>query len=236
MSHGQPWKAARRHRQGLRNEDVEARETPGRGRGLFARRAFATGDIVCTYTGRVVRTHEDAPLEARNYIVDTKYDHVLVPDIPALGGHLANHSCRPNTRFEFSEREDTMFLEATRPIAAGEEITNFYNWLGFENPPCLCGEEHCAGVIGFRWSRVDDEWQISEAEVCRVLAIAAANRNPKIKELVTRLCKLYPSTDEAVRLYRTVIVKAAGSMSAEDGAWLLRLFELDGRGVGGGER
>jgi hypothetical protein len=36
-----------------------------------------------------------------------------------------------------------------------------------------------------------------------------------------------------VRLYRPVIVKAAGNIPPEDGAWLLRLFKLE-RGSGGG--
>ncbi|HEY1691671.1 MAG TPA: SET domain-containing protein [Polyangiaceae bacterium] len=224
----QPWKAAKRERLRLRNEYVEARETSGRGRGLFARRAFVTGEVVCTFTGRVVPSADDLPADLRHYVVETRSDRVLVPEISEVGGHVANHSCRPNTTFAFSEREDTLFLEATRAIAAGDEITDFYNWLGFDNPQCLCGEEHCAGVIGFRWTRAGDEkWELRETDFCHALAVAAANRNATIKELVTRLCKTYPSTDEAVRLYRPVIVKAAESLPPEDGAWLLRLFKLE---------
>ncbi len=229
MSRDQPWRRAKLRRQTYTNEHIEARETPGMGRGIHARKPFITGEVVCTFNGTVVPTIGDAPVELHRHVIHTREDHVLVPDVASVGGHLANHSCRPNTAFQYSDREDTVLLQATRRIARGEAITVFYSWLGVDSPPCLCGEKHCAGFIGFRWHEAEDgESGLTTEDARTVLAVAAANRNAAIKTLVTHLWRSYPRFDEAKRLFEPVIEDVAAGLPVADGNWLLRLFELPG--------
>jgi len=229
VSRDQPWRRAKLRRQTYTNEHIEARETPGMGRGIHALKPFITDEVVCTFTGTVVPTIGDAPIELHHHVIHTREDHVLVPDLESLGGHLANHSCRPNTTFKYSDREDTMLLQATRRIARGDEITVFYSWLGGDSAPCLCGEKHCAGFIGFRWHQAEGgEAGLTEEDARNVLAVAAANRNAAIKTLVTHLWRSYPRFDEAKHLFEPVIRDVAAGLPVTDGDWLLRLFELQG--------
>jgi hypothetical protein len=229
VSRDQPWRRAKLRRQTHTNEHIEARETPGMGRGIYALKPFITDEVVCTFTGTVVPTIGDAPAELCHHVINTREGRVLVPDLASVGGHLANHSCRPNTAFKYSDREDTMLLQATRRIARDEEITVFYSWLRVDSPPCRCGEKHCAGYIGFRWHPAEGgEAGLTEEDARRVLSVAAANRNAAIKTLVIRLWRSYPRFEEARLLFEPVIRNVAGGLPVADGNWLLRLFELQG--------
>ncbi len=61
---------------------------------------------------------------------DLKSDgyHAISPDPIKIGGHIANHSCHPNADVKEKYR-DALMMRATRPIKAGEEITNRL-WFG----------------------------------------------------------------------------------------------------------
>jgi hypothetical protein len=137
-----------RRRDAIHNRLIEARETAERGRGIFALRNFAPGRIVCTFRGkRIENTHD--PVEA-SYAIDLGGGHSLMPDIGSVGGHLANHSCSPNTALRpvRSLAGKAFGLIAREPIRRDDEVTIYYGWYRSSDPcPCRCGEPCCAGSV-----------------------------------------------------------------------------------------
>lgn len=115
------------------------------GRGVFARRAIAAGELVERVPVLLIPKAEvfgGGPLVDRSVSVSwyvfnwmtADGDHVAL----SLGyGSIYNHSETPNARYEM-EPPDVMSFLALRPIRAGEEITISYH-----------GEERRRGDLGF---------------------------------------------------------------------------------------
>ena len=109
------------------SDAVEVKRIQGKGRGVFARRAIARGEVIESVPVLVMTGREDAeglaltPL--KDYCFAWGTDRVAL----ALGyGSLYNHSYRPNARYEDIEPSTKAFV-AVRPIARGEEVTVNYN-------------------------------------------------------------------------------------------------------------
>jgi hypothetical protein len=137
-----------RRRDALRNRLIEARETTDRGRGIFALSHFAPGTVVCAFRGKRIKSTDDA-VEAM-YAVDLGGGYSLMPDIGSVGGHLANHSCSPNTALRRlpSPARNAFGLIAREPIWGNDEVTLYYGWHWSSDPcPCRCGETCCAGSM-----------------------------------------------------------------------------------------
>lgn len=152
---------------------VEFRNSAIAGRGVFARRRFAKGDVVVPYAPRQRRLPADDPEAA--LAADTKLTllserhWVIVPDTSVPGGWLCNHSCRPNAAL-YSSGEGR--IQAIRAISPGEEVTIFYGWVTRNEPgrdPCLCGSAGCRGVINFDVSGADAEAFESRTEAGEAL-------------------------------------------------------------------
>jgi hypothetical protein len=122
------------------------------GRGVFARRAFAPGDLVCAYAPKQKKVgvrDPEAIAAAETKLTLLSGDRVIIPDTSVPGGWLCNHSCEPNAAV-FASGEGR--IQATRPIAAGQEVTIFYGWVSHNEPerdPCRCGAARCRGFINF---------------------------------------------------------------------------------------
>src|SRR4051812_36887154 len=108
---------------------VSVGNSRGRGRGVFARRRFAAGELierapVIVIPAQQIEFLDQTALYDYYFAWDPTPDDVAI----ALGyGSLYNHSYEPNavTRKDFAERHID-FL-ACRPIEAEEEITINYN-------------------------------------------------------------------------------------------------------------
>lgn len=128
------------------------------GRGVFARKAFAPGDVVVPYAPKQRRlhvNHPEAAAAAETKLTLLSGDEVIVPDTSVPGGWLCNHSCSPNATLYASGAGR---IQCMRPIAPGEEVTIFYGWVSHNEPrrdPCLCGSPNCRGTINFDLS--DDD-------------------------------------------------------------------------------
>ena len=138
---------------------VEFRNSAIAGRGVFARRRFAPGDVVAAYAPKQRRVPIDDP-EA-DAAADTKLtlmsdgQWVIIPDTSVPGGWLCNHGCDPNAAI-YSSGEGR--IQCTRPISPGEEVTIFYGWVTRNEPerdPCRCGSASCRGFINFDVSDAD---------------------------------------------------------------------------------
>ncbi len=162
-----PWTERKQIVSALKNEHVRIgeRELPGgaRLRGLYATKDFAFGDYVAAFHGRVISREQLMTLHGTDralfetiseYAVWSKSEngHLYPEDVGRLGAHLINHSCGPNAAWGQFER-GALLVRAVKPIAAGEELTVFYGWLGvkaaIENNrhPCACGATFCAGTV-----------------------------------------------------------------------------------------
>jgi SET domain-containing protein len=132
---------------------VDFRNSPIQGRGVFARRAFAPGDVIAPYAPKQRRIPFDDPeateaADTKLTLLSEKY-FVIIPDTSVPGGWLANHSCDPNAAI-YSDGEGR--IQCTRPIGPGQEVTIFYGWVTENEPgrdPCLCGSPRCLGFINF---------------------------------------------------------------------------------------
>jgi SET domain-containing protein len=122
------------------------------GRGVFARRRFEPGEVVCAYAPRqskVDATAAEAVAAAETRLTLRSGDRVIIPDTSVPGGWLCNHSCDPNAAL-YSSGDGR--VQCTRPISPGEEVTIFYGWVTRNDPErdrCLCGSPRCRGTINF---------------------------------------------------------------------------------------
>lgn len=128
--------------------DVEVRESPIEGLGVFALRAFRPGE-------RIRRVHivreitEEAPLrpEAGEYYYHCSYPNGKMVLWGPPDRHY-NHSCDPNAhQLEEGDGTREVSIVARREIAPGEEITVDYivNTAGGNTWPCHCGAARCRG-------------------------------------------------------------------------------------------
>jgi SET domain-containing protein len=145
---------------------VQFRDSPIEGRGVFARRHFATGEVITPYAPKQRRIPIDVP-EA-SLAAETKFTlvsedlFVIVPDTSEPGGWLCNHSCAPNAAI-YSDGAGR--IQCTKPVVAGQEVTIFYGWVTLNEPerdPCHCGAPSCRGFINFDLS--DDDARHCESD------------------------------------------------------------------------
>lgn len=136
----------------LRNAYIEKRDCGNRGAGIFALRDFKADEKVCLYAGTIYGKFGEGDRHPNfAYKFNIGNGQCIIPeDRAALGAHLANHSCNPNTSLNVDTQRRHGFLKATKSIKAGQEITAYYQHIHPNVPTCLCGEQHCTGQIGIR--------------------------------------------------------------------------------------
>ncbi len=126
---------------------VRVGQTPY-GRGVFARRRFASGDVIAEIRGQVI----DDPDYGSDYCIDLGTGEVLEPDAPL---RFLNHSCQPNCEVtgrttwddEKGALQHATWLKALTAIVVGEQLTIDYAWPSTAAIPCLCGSPGCRGWI-----------------------------------------------------------------------------------------
>jgi SET domain-containing protein len=145
---------------------VQFKDSAIEGRGVFARRHFAPGDMITAYAPKQRRVPIDSP-EA-SAAAETKFTlvsegvFVIIPNTSEPGGWLCNHSCAPNAAI-YSDGAGR--IQCLKPIHAGEEVTIFYGWVTLNEPerdPCRCGRPTCRGHINFDLS--DDDARHCESD------------------------------------------------------------------------
>ncbi|MFV1967111.1 MAG: SET domain-containing protein [Pirellulaceae bacterium] len=130
------------------------------GWGIFAQRKYRVDEIIGEIQGAVV----DDVSYGSDYCFRLGDRHRLEPASPF---RYVNHSCDPNSEFDFfdlSENGDPStrrraFLIALRDIRCGEQVTIDYNWSATAAIPCRCQSPHCRGWIV-------DEDQLGELLEC----------------------------------------------------------------------
>jgi SET domain-containing protein len=142
------------------------RDSSIEGRGVFARKRFARGDVITPYAPQQQRLSIDDPAAtaaaASKFTLVSEEAWVIVPDTSVPGGWLCNHSCSPNAAI-YSDGAGR--IQCLRPIEPGQEVTIFYGWVTVNDPerdPCRCGAKNCRKFINFDLS--DDDARHCEAD------------------------------------------------------------------------
>ena len=129
---------------------VVSRPSTIAGLGLFAAHAFAAGERIVPYSGRLTdQPPSAAASDGKVYALEVSPGRWLdgaAADNPA---RHANHACHPNAELVWLAEEAVAWLTASRPIAEGEEITFDYGFSLAESlfHPCACGAPDCVGRI-----------------------------------------------------------------------------------------
>jgi SET domain-containing protein len=125
-------------------KDVEVRRAGPKGEGVFARRAFASGEFIFRRRHTKVLTTEqldEATEWDRVHLCELGSDRFAVLSPP---GSYLNHSCDANAM------RHGVKVFAWRAIRQGEEITIDYRLNAFadgESWPCECGAPTCTGTV-----------------------------------------------------------------------------------------
>jgi len=139
-----------------RSPSTEVRPSTIQGKGLFATRAIAKGEIVAVKGGHVLTKQAWTALERDLGPADIQISEGLfiapVDQAQRDGSMLyTNHSCDPNLAIQ-----GQIVLVAMRGIAAGAELT--IDWAttddGDYEMQCRCGSADCRGTVtGKDWMK-----------------------------------------------------------------------------------
>jgi uncharacterized protein len=138
----------------------EVRSSPVHGMGAFALRRIRKGTRIVEYLGeRVSHAEADRRYETKDandahtflFIVDSRT--VIDAGVDGNEARFLNHSCKPNCESVIQNRR--VYIEATRTIEAGEEMTYDYQiQRDVDDPPgieevfaCRCGFPECRGTM-----------------------------------------------------------------------------------------
>jgi SET domain-containing protein len=122
--------------------DIIRRRSKLHGFGVFAAQSINKNTRIIDYAGELIRNSRSGAREARylkqGCIWVFRVNRVWSRDA-AVDGNIArfiNHSCQPNCYFQIVDK--TIWIRASRPIRAGEELTYDYRTIGDKTIPCRC--------------------------------------------------------------------------------------------------
>lgn len=140
---------------------TEVKESPIRGKGLFAREYIKKGEIVAIKSGYIINLEKYTKLDKapRHYCLQLDDNFFLGPrteeEIEENAIYI-NHSCDPNVGFD-----GQITYVAMRDIKPGEELCHDYAMLFTKRGidlKCNCGSKNCRNVI------TDNDWKIKELQ------------------------------------------------------------------------
>ncbi len=110
-------------------DSFEIKNSPGRGKGLFAKVRIGKGETIGYYTGEIMRDWHSTrdPYRSSLYLLWVCKDHWINAVGPKANySRYMNHSDTPNAELIVSTRWKTARIESLRSIKPGEEI--FYSY------------------------------------------------------------------------------------------------------------
>jgi len=126
------------------------------GRGLFARKPIAAGELILEYRGELI-TADEANARASNkeddpfhtFFFGLSDGRLIDGSVQGNSARWINHSCEPNCESE--EGEGRVFIRALRALLPGEELSIDYAlYLGMRvtaarrrEYACYCGSPQC---------------------------------------------------------------------------------------------
>lgn len=132
-------------------ENIEVRETLGKGKSLFSKKTFKKDELIFVQFG-AIHSHPT------DYTIPILENVFIEPRIPGSLGMYMNHSCEPNIGFK-----NGTLVVAMRDIQKDEELCTHYGFLGYEygyekdfitgeflkfDQTCNCNAKSCTGKLG----------------------------------------------------------------------------------------
>lgn len=123
--------------------DVNVKDVPNKGQGVFALRAFTKGEFIFRRRhGKVVAKHDIVRLseEDQRHLCELDWETSALLLSP---GCYLNHACDPNAM------RKGVNVYAWKDIRQGEEITIDYRLNAFDGGryACFCGSANCPGYM-----------------------------------------------------------------------------------------
>lgn len=143
------------------------RRSPIHGNGVFAARNLKPGQTVIEYRGKRL-THDEADAiydgsveSGHTFLFTLNEQYIVDANQAGNAARWINHSCAPNCEAVIVEDSpkgkprERIFIETTRAIRAGEELTYDYGIkLDIRHTArmkklwsCRCGTPHCTGTM-----------------------------------------------------------------------------------------
>jgi uncharacterized protein len=146
---------------------IEIRHSKIHGNGIFAIRAIAQDEQVIEYKGRRISSQQanadygDNSDTGHTFLFTLNDKWIVDGNVNGNAARWINHSCDPNcgaviyVNIDYQEEKDKVWIEALRPIKAGEELTYDYGIVLAERHTsrlkkiwaCRCGSESCTGTM-----------------------------------------------------------------------------------------
>jgi uncharacterized protein len=141
-------------------DTIEVRRSNVHGMGVFALKPIAKGTRLIEYVGeRVSHQEADSRYEEKDatdahtflFIVDSRT--VIDAGVGGNDARFFNHACNPNCESVIEAKR--VYIETTRDIAPGEELTYDYQIQREKDDPenidevfaCHCGAPNCRGTM-----------------------------------------------------------------------------------------
>jgi SET domain-containing protein len=146
---------------------ITTRTSTIHGNGMFAIAPLKKGERLIQYKGRhrthkaVDRIYADEVETGHTFLFTLNETYVIDANEDGNAARWINHSCKPNCEAVIEENQngkrhkDKVFIEATRRIKPGEELTYNYG-ITLDEPhtaklkklwACKCGAKNCTGTM-----------------------------------------------------------------------------------------
>jgi SET domain-containing protein len=139
---------------------IQVRKSGIHGKGVFALRAMAKGELVIEYTGELItwaealRRHPHDPTDPNHtFYFHIDDEHVIDGGRTGNAARWINHACAPNC--EADEVDGRVFVRTLRSIKPGTELFYDYGLVIDERYTaklkkqfeCRCGHKRCRGTM-----------------------------------------------------------------------------------------
>ena len=146
---------------------IEVRRSGIHGRGIFAATDLAPGQRIIEYKGRRIShaqadaLYDDSLDTGHTFLFTLNDKYIVDANQQGNSARWINHSCNPNceamihVNVDGDEKRDKVYIEAIKPIKAGQELTYNYG-IVLEVPhtrrmkqvwACRCGARNCTGTM-----------------------------------------------------------------------------------------
>lgn len=106
--------------------DIYIKEIPIKGRGVFAGRTYAKGDLI-EIAPVIKLTEGQAAIAGTTKLAQYLFSGIYECELVALGyASLYNHDFKPNA--DWTNNNEVLVIVASKPIKKDEEITISYGW------------------------------------------------------------------------------------------------------------
>jgi uncharacterized protein len=139
---------------------IQVRRSGVHGKGVFALRPIAAGEVIIEYTGEIIswpealRRHPHDPKDPNHtFYFHIDEQHVIDAKVGGNASRWINHACAPNC--ESDEVDGRVFIKALHDLQPGEELFYDYGLVIDERYTpklkkeyaCRCGSTSCRGTM-----------------------------------------------------------------------------------------